>query len=1027
MHVFQLSQFTKHVRISVVTAAALLLAACGGNDGNPPQTQASQKAATAATDASGDFLPSSGQPLRRSVQGKSGAYTPGRVLVQYTPDAAKPANAARLNAAAMTELGFSVVQDMRFPTPASSQLNAAGTTAGATAAPHMALLDITASKLSVQAAIARLKTDSRILHAEPDYIKQLHLAPNDSFYSLQWNHKNTGQCVAGTGGAGQPACVLGTVGADISSEAAWTIQTGSAAAAAPVVAVIDCGYMLTHPDLAGNWWVNPSPGASGIANDLNGADFSSTTPDGDPTFGTPTAALPGCTHGTNVAGVIGARGNNTTGITGVMWNSRIMALRAGDNTGSLATSAIIAAINYALGRKAAGVNLVAVNMSFGSANFSQSEFNALSALNTAGVLVTASAGNDGSDELNFPASFNLPNIINVGASDRFDGLANFSNYGPNVHLVAPGDEVPSTSFSSALSPVAGYSYTYGTSFSAPMVAGVAGLLANQFPTETMQQRRTRILKGATFLPSLLGKTRIPGRLNAHSALTGATTEFPAAYFAPEQITKGATHLLKVVDPIVQGTTTTGMSAAFVGVNVPITDNGVWPDAVAGDGVYTGLIKPTVLGANAVGINRVTAVTSVPSNFLAQVKDAANYQVVSSTATWSEPVGAPGVASVFSVSADDELAFVASPFPISLYGGVGASELRVSSNGFACVNSTACSALSSARSDAPAIPGKGLDLRGLGVVAPWWYDWVVDGNASSNVFTHTVGAAPNRKFIITWKNAFPYAATGGDSASFQVQFYEGQSKITFAYLDVTTSTVNIPGGGTAAVGGGELGSVGVQHFNGRIGTRLSYNTAASIVVGSRDLIIAGSFPEIAAASDEVKTAIEGLRGASITNGCLGGTAFCSTDPVNRIQMATFLARSLYGHDLIADYSAVPAFNFPDVTGTANLNYTNALKANGITNGCTGGTLYCPNTQVNREQMALFLMRAVRGGSFVPPTGVGLFSDAPLGDPLAGTLEEVKRMGITNGCLGGTQYCRSPIVTREQMALFLQRAFLPWDYK
>ena len=245
-----------------------------------------------------------------------------------------------------------------------------------------------------------------------------------------------------------------------------------------IVAVIDTGVDYTHPDLAANMWVNGaefngSPGVdddgNGYVDDIHGADM--VYPDGDP--------MDDHGHGTHVAGIIAARAGNGIGGVGVAYNVQIMAVKAAQYSGVLATSDIAEAIYYAV-EKGADV----INMSFGGYARSQLEEDALAVAFGQAVLVAA-AGNDGKVNLPcpfgrdmYPAAYNW--VLGVMASDSAGGLAGFSNYDCAPHdsheyeLPAPGVDIWSTL------PGEQYAAWDGTSMSAPIVSGIAALLRTRW-------------------------------------------------------------------------------------------------------------------------------------------------------------------------------------------------------------------------------------------------------------------------------------------------------------------------------------------------------------------------------------------------------------------------------------------------------------------------------------------------------------------------------------------------------------------
>ncbi len=291
--------------------------------------------------------------------------------------------------------------------------------------------------LSTAQLIARLNADPTVEFAEPNYRGTLTTmpVPNDTHFAKQWALRNTGQTVNG---------YPGTPGADIGFLPAWGMANPDAAEI--LVAVIDSGIDLTHPDLAPNLWTNPAEIPSdGIDNDANGYiddrhGFDFVNWDANPSDGVG--------HGTAVSGIIAATINNSRGIAGAAFHARILPLKFTDDSGTPTTDAELAAIDYAVMMKSRGVNIVAINASFKIGDTpSAAEYAAIQAAGNAGIVFCAAAGNDTSDNTAipvYPANYRLSNMIVVAASDSDDSLASFSNYGTKVDLAAPGLDVYST-------------------------------------------------------------------------------------------------------------------------------------------------------------------------------------------------------------------------------------------------------------------------------------------------------------------------------------------------------------------------------------------------------------------------------------------------------------------------------------------------------------------------------------------------------------------------------------------------------
>jgi len=284
--------------------------------------------------------------------------------------------------------------------------------------------------------IAELSPKPTVETVEPNHLRRAFGAtPNDPLFGQLWGLRNTGQSVNG---------VPGTAGADIKFAAAWAMSRP--ATNHPAVAVIDTGVDYAHPDLAANLWTNTAemPGngvdddTNGYVDDVVGYDFLADTPDPSDSG----------KHGTHVAGTVAAVGNNQTGVIGVNFQARIMALKTSNDGDWLDDAAIIEAIQYATMMKTRGVPVVAINASFGDAAYSGTERSAIEMAGSAGIVFCAAAGNSSLDHdftPNYPASYRLPNMIVVAASGQADTLASFSDYGATtVDLAAPGVNIEST-------------------------------------------------------------------------------------------------------------------------------------------------------------------------------------------------------------------------------------------------------------------------------------------------------------------------------------------------------------------------------------------------------------------------------------------------------------------------------------------------------------------------------------------------------------------------------------------------------
>lgn len=342
---------------------------------------------------------------------------------------------------------------------------------------------------TVAGFIAKCEQSGLVEFAEPDYLLHAALTPNDPKYldGTLWGLHNTGQ-------AG------GTLDADIDAPEGWDVRSS---ASNIVVAVLDTGIRLTHEDLATNIWTSPYDGWHGL-NAFTG------TNNVDDDNG----------HGTLMAGVTGAAGNNGKGVTGVAWRVQLMAGKCLDAGGNGSDSTLIACIDYA---RTNGAHII--NASLDGPGFSLAVSNAIFATRTAGITFVSSAGNNSANidpAPRYPSCYGIDNIVSVAYTTRTDALGFLSNYGAtNVDLAAPGDQIYSTYRNSDASyyPPFDFINVAGTSYAAAYVSGALALMRAKFPAESHQEIITRLLNATDPLPGLAGKCLTGGRLNLRKALS----------------------------------------------------------------------------------------------------------------------------------------------------------------------------------------------------------------------------------------------------------------------------------------------------------------------------------------------------------------------------------------------------------------------------------------------------------------------------------------------------------------------------
>jgi subtilisin family serine protease len=423
---------------------------------------------------------------------------------------------------------------------------------------------------NLEEAIQEFSASGLYDYVEPDYLYYPSAVPNDPRYAAaeQWGMHNTGQSA-------------GVADADIDAPEAWDTRTS---AAEVLVAVIDSGVRYTHEDLASNMWINPGEIAgNGLDDDRNGYiddvhGINAITGSGDP--------MDDSGHGTHVAGIVGAVGNNGKGVAGTAWQVKLMALKFLDSGGG-STSDAIKCLTYAR-------------------SYSQGLLDAINACRQNGMIFVASAGNGSSDTglvTSYPSGYALDNILTVASSTRRDVLAASSNFGLNtVDLAAPGDSVMSCIHSSD----SAYGIKSGSSMAAPHVSGALALLKSQFPADNYRGLMNRVLRSTDRPPGLAGKTQTSGRLNLQAALTSTlNTPFNDSFAAAAALAGGS---VTVRSSNRLATTETGEP---LHAGVPGSANTLWWKWTAPSG--GGLFSVNLAGSDfdtLVGIYTGTALTNL---------------------------------------------------------------------------------------------------------------------------------------------------------------------------------------------------------------------------------------------------------------------------------------------------------------------------------------------------------------------------------------------------------------------------------
>jgi subtilisin family serine protease len=760
-------------RLTPLAALALVLACSGpGEPGASPAPEAPAGAQLPLSPA----LTLSGKPLRRGAGGA--LHVEGELLVRLreAPDARARGGA-----------------------PTRGWLEEAGARALQRFEGRPGLVRVQLPEgADAEVALAAARGDPRVLHAELNHVFTAHALPDDPLFGAQWALHNTGQ------GGGEP-------GADVGAPGAWEVTRGSPDV---VVGILDTGLDYAHPDLAANVWTNPGevPGngrdddGNGWVDDVHGIDALAGTGDPQDDHG----------HGTHVAGTIGAVGGNGVGVSGLAWQVKLLPCRflGADGRGSAAGALTCLDYLHALRTRAEHpVRLVATNNSWGCDEEdcgSEELRDAVARHREAGILFVASAGNGMADNdvrPNFPASFPLPHVLSVGATDRYDERWVTANHGRHtVHLAAPGVGILSTA------PGGGYKELSGTSMSAPHVTGVAALLAAQAPSRDWRALRNLLLATAQPLPSLAAVTISGGRVRAWgpngSGALNCDDRTLARRVLP-RVPRGGRLQVQVGDGVplsvlhVRCAAPAGAPEVAVvedGVPtaaVPLSDTGVSPDGAAADGLYTGTFTPGTPG---------TTVLRFPGGEEVTLEVLQPYLP-------AEELPGPGAealtpAAVYLAEMGDETArVVEAPFPLHFGGRAeGYARLNVHSNGLVTF-STPPPYGTSAHQPLP------FARLGPAVLGLWTDLW--PGAHPSGLYHETLGEAPHRRFVVEWRDV-PSALAGDFTRPFhfQVVFHEGSADVTLHYPSVRYGAPSAPeldDGGYATVGLQTVGA-GAQQYS-----------------------------------------------------------------------------------------------------------------------------------------------------------------------------------------------------------------------
>ena len=364
---------------------------------------------------------------------------------------------------------------------------------------------------------------------EPNYVYYTQvLEPNDPIYEThqQWALNNNDHDI------------------DIDAPEGWEIEND---ASGVVVAIVDSGINFQHEDLIENLWVNDGEIAengvdddnNGYTDDVHGANMIDQLISAEDDNG----------HGTHVAGIVGARGNNAIGITGVAWEIELMAVKFLGSNGKGLSKDGIEAIDYAISN---GADII--NASYGGP-LSNAKEQAIERARREGIIVVASAGNNGkrpTEEENFPAISESDNVLSVANIDWNGERASSSNYDPViVDVAAPGYEILSTYHDSSIA----YSVQSGTSMAAPIVTGILALNMIHHPIDDYRTQIDRLLASSRARAELSNVSRSGGMVNLRASL-----EMDNVLFLPQIIEYSNLEPIRVNgDKVTMSATTTSVT------------------------------------------------------------------------------------------------------------------------------------------------------------------------------------------------------------------------------------------------------------------------------------------------------------------------------------------------------------------------------------------------------------------------------------------------------------------------------------
>ena len=707
------------------------------------------------------------QPIiAKKVELKKQKYSNRRLLVRYKKDASE-----QKIAAARFSAGAYVIKSYKYPE-------------------NLDLVEI-AKGISVDAAQEYFRQNPNVKYVERDVIFHALLEPppvgafprNNNFDTgsenlvdprlrEQWGLNNIGQ----TGGSSD---------VDINALEAW--ERGYVGDDNLVLGIIDTGVNYNHPDLKPNMWVNPleipengiDDDGNGYVDDIHGANIVSNN--GDP--------MDDHGHGSHCAGIIAARGNNNYGGSGVMHNAKIIACKFLSANGSGSASDAIACLNYFRDLKIRAVlpaNIFATSNSWGGAESSQALKDAIQEHQDAGILFFAAASNEGqNNDITdmFPANYPLANVVSVAAINHDGAITSFSNYGKRtVHVSAPGEGILSTTLGRD------YELMDGTSMAAPFAVGLAGLIKASRPELNFLQVKNLLMAGGIPEDSLQEKTLSGRRIRAWDNNGFGSLSCKNQFVSGRMNPSLDRLVLAVEQPVLLSAININCAEANGEIIVPIVshqkeslrlqDFGTNKDSAPNDGLYTAEWKSNVAGQFKFLFPQDDLVTI-------NVFDPATMRKYEATEELYNYINITGVSLDAS---DDWVGSIDLPFDINFAdSSISFDRINIDANGVLSLTDMKAIGFNNQEFPVPNL---------VSLIAPFWDDLKPDP-FGGNIYYEKIGSAPNRKFVIEWRDVKHFAAP--DSVTFQVVFFENSSDIIFSYKDLDCGNPAYSFGAHATIG------------------------------------------------------------------------------------------------------------------------------------------------------------------------------------------------------------------------------------